>query len=160
MSERDSDKQAVDKTSWLFVSAFTRHEDDHHLRLRRSTVPATQEEVISLILSKESGAIEYGRHHFRLQPREMAESLEGASGWGTEGGSGENHGEYENRFPRRECEIVIPENALVVFPAKGLPDRLLTRSHCLRSRDDRAVEDLRNQYVQLRRHHFRKERCR
>lgn len=125
MSDRDSDKQAVDKnvmslrqlsrdlkTTIICVSS-----------LNRSSYSG----AISLDSFKESGAIEYGADILLgLQPRDLAESLEGVSD-GKQKAEAAKIMMNMKAASRRECEIVILKQRAGVVPAKGLPIDFLPR---------------------------------
>ena len=125
MSDRDSDKQAVDKnvmslrqlsrdlkTTIICVSS-----------LNRSSYSG----VISLDSFKESGAIEYSADVLLgLQPRNLAESLEGVPEGKQKAEATKIMTNMKAAF-RRECEIVILKQRDGVVPAKGLPIDFLPR---------------------------------
>lgn len=125
MSERDSDKQAVDKN----VMALRQLSRDMKTTiicvssLNRSSYAG----AISFDSFKESGAIEYGADILLgLQPREMAESLEGVSDGKQKAEAAKIMANMKSAF-RRECEIVILKQRAGVVPAKGLPIDFLPR---------------------------------
>lgn len=141
MSERDSDKQAVDKN----VMALRQLSRDMKTTiicvssLNRSSYAG----AISFDSFKESGAIEYGADILLgLQPREMAESLEGISDGKQKAEAAKIMANMKSAF-RRECEIVILKQRAGVVPAKGLPIDFLPRFSLFEepSSDGRVVSE-------------------
>lgn len=125
MSDRDNDKQAVDKN----VMALRQLSRDLKTTvicvssLNRSSYSG----AISIDSFKESGAIEYSADILLgLQPRDLAESLEGVSEGKQKAEATKIMTNMKAAF-RRECEIVILKQRAGVVPAKGLPIDFLPR---------------------------------
>lgn len=125
MSDHDSDKKAVDKN----VMALRQLSRDLKTTvicvssLNRSSYSG----AICLDSFKESGGIEYGADILLgLQPRDLAETLEGVSDGKQKAEAAKIMTNMKAAF-RRECEIVILKQRAGVVPAKGLPIDFLPR---------------------------------
>ena len=125
MSDRDSDKQAVDKN----VMALRQLSRDMKTTIIcvSSLNRASYSGTIDIDSFKESGAIEYGADILLgLQPRNLAESLEGVSEGKQKAEAKKIMTNMKAAF-RRECELVILKQRAGVVPAKGLPIDFLPR---------------------------------
>ena len=125
MSDRDSDKQTVDKN----VMALRQLSRDMKTTvicvssLNRSSYSG----AINIDSFKESGAIEYGADVLLgLQPRNMAESLEGIPEGKLKAAAAKKMTDMK-ASDLRECEIVVLKHRAGAIPPKGLPIDFLPR---------------------------------